>query len=288
MISVIICSVDDALLQAVRLNIAQTIGVPHEILVAHNKGSDEGICSVYNRLAATAQFAYVCFIHEDVVLHTADWGHMLMQAFEDNKVGLVGISGTVYKSAYAAVWSACDTSLYRVTAIQHFKQSGKVVPAHYNPQQENYSAVAVIDGVLMATTKVIWQQHPFNEGLLKGFHCYDIDFSLQIHQAGYHIKVLQQVLLEHFSEGKLNESWLLDSLALHKRYAGYLPLVVGNVPNALQRKSDYMSLVAVLSMLLQYKGYKAKALRYYFLLITRYFQYNRLQFTKQVLRYLVK
>jgi hypothetical protein len=286
MLSIIICSVNAGLLQKVSDNIAATIGIPYELLVANNKEANDGICKVYNRLAAQAKYSYLCFIHEDVLLHTTQWGQQLIDALASVNVGLVGISGAVYKSKYPAIWSACDKQLYRLTAVQHFKQTGEVVQATYNPLQEKISEVAIIDGVFMVTKKEVWQQYPFNESMLTGFHGYDIDFSIRIKEAGYQVLVIQTVLLEHFSEGSLNKQWLKASFLLHQQHQPCLPLAVGHIDPELKRLSDYYALVSVLSILIHHKGFRALVAQYYTLLITKYFTYNRLLFTKQVAKYL--
>ena len=74
MISVLICSIDTELLNNVRTNIAETIGVPFEILYLDNRNEKKGICQVYNELAERARFPYLCFLHEDVILNANDWG----------------------------------------------------------------------------------------------------------------------------------------------------------------------------------------------------------------------
>ena len=76
MISVLICSADNSLLNQVKANIEQTIGVEHEILFFDNL-EKKGICEVYNSLAAQAKFSYLCFVHEDILFQTLNWGLLL-------------------------------------------------------------------------------------------------------------------------------------------------------------------------------------------------------------------
>ena len=287
MLSIIICSVDATLLKQVSKNIFDTVGVPHELLVADNKDANEGICKVYNRLAAQAQYPYLCFIHEDVLLHTYGWGKILIDALNLSNVGLVGISGATYKSKYPASWSACNKEFYRFSGIQHFKETKQVSHITFNPLHEKLSEVAVIDGVFMAIKKEVWHRFRFNEVDLRGFHCYDIDFSIQLKLNGYKIVVLQDLLLEHFSEGHLNKQWIQSSLWLHKKYAKHLPLIVGSIDYKVRRSSDYAAIISMLSAILKFKGFKALAMSYYLLLITKYFEYNKLLFTRMVTKYLI-
>ena len=287
MLSIIICSLEDRLLQQVSKNIAETVGVTYEILVANNKDTNDGICKVYNRLAAQAKYPYLCFIHEDVTLHTNGWGKMLIETLNLSNVGLVGISGATYKSKYPASWAACNKELYRFSGIQHFKGTRQVTRIIFNPLHEKLSEVAVIDGVFMAIKNELWHQIRFNELELTGFHCYDLDISIQLKLNGYKIVVLHDLLLEHFSEGHLNKQWIQSSLWLHKKYAEHLPLIVGSIDYKMKRSSDYAAIISILSAILKFKGFKALAIRYYLLLVINYFKFNKLLFTRVVTRYLV-
>ena len=94
MISVLICSVKPLLLEKVTENIHNTIGVPHEIIFKDNRTENSGVCKVYNELASKSKYDKLCFIHEDVVLKTEDWGKKLIKLFEEDKsVGLIGLAG---------------------------------------------------------------------------------------------------------------------------------------------------------------------------------------------------
>src|SRR5258705_11866176 len=100
MITVIVCSVNKDLLEKLRNNIAATIGVEHEMLVTDNSIEQRSIAAVYNQAGAKAGFPFLCFVHEDVIIHTNGWGQKILNLFGQKDIGLVGISGAGYKSAY--------------------------------------------------------------------------------------------------------------------------------------------------------------------------------------------
>ena len=228
MISIIICSISPGMLNKVKENIAATIGVNFELIAIDNSIAKQGICKVYNDAVGKATFDIVCFIHEDVLIHSNNWGQHLVTLFGDTSIGLAGVSGTVYKSAYPAVWSACDQSLYRINTIQHFEGQALAVKAVINPLENSFDEVAVIDGIFLATRKEVIALFPFDETMFTGFHCYDLDFSLSI-GTKYKIVVTYAILLEHFSEGHLNKNWLDDSLKLHKKWKAILPKQTGEI-----------------------------------------------------------
>ncbi|SEM69296.1 hypothetical protein SAMN05216436_106223 [bacterium A37T11] len=58
--------------------------------------------------------------------------------------------------------------------------------------------VAVLDGVWLCTRKNIALKFPFDERSLKGFHCYDLDFSLNV-GLNHDFIITYNVLLERFS-----------------------------------------------------------------------------------------
>ena len=64
--TLICCSVDPAAAEALRRNVAATIGEPFEFDVWDNRGRNVGLCDVYDRCAERSGGEYLCFVHEDV------------------------------------------------------------------------------------------------------------------------------------------------------------------------------------------------------------------------------
>lgn len=286
MISIIVCSVNPILLDGLRLNIEATIGVPFELLAFDNREQQLGITTVYNRQAAKAKYDSICFIHEDVVIHTKNWGILLHNLLENKFIGLVGVSGGVYKSKYPGTWSTCSPSLYRTHTIQHFKNKQEAVITNINPDNLPFDKVSVIDGLFMATRKAVFDQYSFDDFLLKGFHGYDIDYSLQVGQQ-YEVVVSYELLLEHLSEGTLNEAWLRNSLLVHEKWKHQLPVQSRAIDSRLKKQSDYQSCRCVLGIALLVPGNKRMVLYYFSILMARYFSFNQFLYTKTVWRYLL-
>ena len=85
MISVLVCSLRPDLLQQLRDNISKTIGITYEILAFDNKLEKKGLAEVYNILGERAKFDILCFLHEDVIITTRNWGSILLQLFTKKK-----------------------------------------------------------------------------------------------------------------------------------------------------------------------------------------------------------
>lgn len=223
MISVLICSTNPALLTRVETNIKNTIGTEYEILHFDNRGKNLGICEVYNDLASKAHFQYLCFLHEDVLFNTQGWGNKIAEVFsKDTDIGLVGVAGCKYKSAYCSGWFSNVKELDCANYTHQYTTGIEKVclsPVTKSLLQE----VVCIDGVLMAAKKNAWELYPFNERLLTGFHFYDIDFSLRIsHQ--YKVVVTYEIQLVHItSGGDYNNNWVAIALKYHQEMKKELP-----------------------------------------------------------------
>ena len=227
MISIIISTVNQEHLKAVRKNIEETIGAPYEIIAIDNHSGEKGICEVYNLGAKQAIFEFLCFMHEDVNIKTYGWGKKIVSHWDnDENLGLIGVAGSSFKSS---VFSRANPNISFSSVdfgniIQSFKYSEE--PAHlyyrnigYNQSQE----VAVLDGVWLCTKRHIWEEFPFDEQTFKGFHCYDLDISIAIGQK-YKVAVIYDFLLQHYSEGKFEIEWMKETFKLHKKWRHYLPV----------------------------------------------------------------
>lgn len=284
MISLIICSVNPVYLANISQNIKNTIGVDYELLAFDNRNKALSICSVYNFAATNAKYEYLCFIHEDVQLHTTNWGGIITNLLSDNSVSLVGVSGAVYKSDTPCSWVDCDKKHYRLSTLQHQHNTNVAFLVNLNPRKEFVSEVAVIDGVFMATRKEIWRHHNFDEKLLQGFHGYDFDFSMSVGESGK-VLVTHDLLLEHYSPGSFSQEWVQDTIALHRKWAHVLPRNV-DFKGKHDRYSDYIAHVSILAHLLKHDGYNKSVLYFYSRLVFNYFRFNRFRFSKSIIKYL--
>jgi hypothetical protein len=244
MFSIIICSINPNFLSQITENIEKTIGVEYEIISYDNTLSNWGICKTYNHCAKKAKFEYLVFCHEDILFHTQNWGQELIKLFQINKVGLVGVSGATYKSQYPTSWAAVPKQYYRTNAIQ-WPKNGKKFNSKCNPDVADYSAVRIIDGLFMATTKSIFVENQFDETHLTGFHLYDLDYSLKIGK-NYNILVSHHILVEHFSNGTLDKKWFKESILWHQIHKNLLPAFVGEFSKQEIRNIKIESLKSVI------------------------------------------
>lgn len=240
MISVIIASANSRLLEQVKTNIEETIGVAYEVIAFDNRDGAEGICRLYNKGTALAKYGILCYMHEDVALKTAGWGKVVRDLFERQPtLGIVGISGSVYKSVMpTGWWSAGAIGSERTNLLQSFKHMHQETLRSYaNPGDEAWARVVAVDGAWMCARKEVAEKHRFDGETFTGFHCYDVDFCLSAGR-DYGIAVTYEILLHHFSEGKFDKQWMEDTLLLYRKWEQELPKSIVPVSKSAVRKIE--------------------------------------------------
>lgn len=224
MISVIICSINKALATQVQKNIADTIGVDWEPIVIDNTLSPESITHVYNLGAAKAKYDLLCFVHEDILFQTQNWGTKMLDYFKnDTSLGLVGIAGSKYKSKTPSGWFSGIPDI-ECCNITHADSNNNKHSMYFNPVPDSVTQeVVVLDGVLLCCLKNVWQAIKFDEILLKGFHLYDLDFSFRV-SGRYKVIVTFEIDLIHLTQGgSFGNKWVEYTLLWHKQMHKKLP-----------------------------------------------------------------
>lgn len=225
MISVVICSINKDFAQQVQKSIEASIGVAWEFIAIDNTQSPQSLTKVYNLGASRAQYDILCFVHEDIVFKTQNWGVKLLEYFaKDSSLGLVGVGGSKYKSKTPSGWYSgfseldCCNITHRNTASQEHK-------IYFNPVPGSLTQpVVVADGVFLCCPKKVWQEIKFNDSLLKDFHLYDLDFSLRV--AGkFKVIVTFEIDIIHITKGgHYGNKWLEETLLWHRERKGELPV----------------------------------------------------------------
>jgi len=234
MISIIIASVSQLHLASLSTNISETVGVAHEIIAIENSEGKMGLCELYNKGIAEAKYNFLCFMHEDLTITTNNWGSTVIDYFTNNpKLGLIGVAGSQYKSAAPSTWHSYQDEVpetLQYNLIQHYKFSVKEKQFRYsNPGGVKLAKVACIDGLWFCCTKAAIETYSFDQQLLKGFHGYDLDFSLGIGQH-FEVAVTFEILIEHFSEGNTDRAFLEDILKVHQKWSYLLPINIAQLP----------------------------------------------------------
>jgi len=229
MISIIICSRDADISEDLRNNIRETIGMEYELIIVDRSQHNQSIFKAYNIGIDRSKYDLLCFIHDDILFHTRQWGRILLEHLTPNPLGLVGVAGGVLAPRVPAQW---NFGLHFVHILQYKKRRGYselLEGASFNNQLSQ--SVVTIDGVFMACRKELFKNIRFDELSFKGFHCYDLDISLQAHALGFENRIISNLLLEHFSEGKLDRNWIESQLLLWRKWRNRLPFSLAPISN---------------------------------------------------------
>lgn len=217
MLSIIIASNRDANFKRISENIAATVGVAYEVIRITT--IERGLCAAYNEGASRAQYSYLCFVHDDVLFHTASWGENVIAHLSDAQTGVIGVMGGRYKSAFGLGWRDGRESFYRYN-VKDGVEGGRLL--RHIPNNETKSRVLCVDGAFLCCRKEIWETIRFDEKTFSGFHYYDADFSFRT-ALRYNNYVVADILLEHFSHGKIDAANLYASLRFAEKHAARLP-----------------------------------------------------------------
>lgn len=224
MLSIIICSINKVFADQVQKNIIKTIGVPFEFIIIDNTISSKSITQVYNMGAVKATYDILCFVHEDILFQTQQWGAKLITLFNnDSELGLIGIAGSKYKSKTPSGWFT-GISEFECCNILHLDNSGTEQNIYFNPVNNSLTQeVVVLDGVLLCCRKSVWEDIKFDEILLNDFHLYDIDFSFRVSEK-YKVMVSFEINLIHLTQGgSFGNKWVENTLIWHKKMDAKLP-----------------------------------------------------------------
>lgn len=225
MISLIICSVNPSYLKRIKENIQSTIGVVYEIIVWDNVHEKKGLCEVYNSMAKNAEFNIICFLHEDIIFETKDWGKSLCNKFmERPDIGVIGVAGSRYKSQVYSGWYT-GIKEFDCANIKH-QYPDRFEHIYLTPFNDQIliDDVVCVDGVFISCRKKVWEGTPFNEKGLPGFHFYDIDFSVRASKT-CKVSVTYDISIVHFTlGGDFGENWVNTAFLYHSMINKELPV----------------------------------------------------------------
>lgn len=156
---------------------------------------------VYNTaidLALQSKKDYLILCHDDVIIES-DICYKLPDILR-TEYDIVGVAGTTQcKLSEPALWHLMGGGFGSGNlhgAVAHGSETQKHMTC-FGPYPQR---VILIDGVFMAIHRRVFERIRFDESNPAGFHFYDLDYSLQCHQAGFKIGV-SDILITHASPG---------------------------------------------------------------------------------------
>lgn len=219
MISIIICSRTPSISSDLIENINKTIGIQYQLICIDNSTNTHSIFSAYNEGVKRSDFDILCFMHDDICFKSNNWGQSVVNRFSVSKLGAIGVAGSPYYAILPGAWWSGGYICQSVFGEQELA---------YMPKIDNTLPVVVLDGLWFCVRKSLFSMIRFDDITFNGFHYYDIDISLQIHQQGYDLLNVYDITIKH-SPGKLDEIWLENAILLQNKWQKSLPFSITKI-----------------------------------------------------------
>jgi hypothetical protein len=283
MISIIICSRTSSISDELIKNINQTIGITYELVIIDNSDNLYSIFSAYNEGVKRSKYELLCFMHDDIIFKSNDWGIKVINRFNAPKIGAIGLAGSPY---YAILPGAWWSGGYITQSIYGEKEHA------YQTKKDNALPVAVLDGLWFCVRKSLFSMIRFDDATFNGFHYYDMDISLQIHQKGHTLLSVYDISIQH-SSGKLDRSWLKNALLLQKKWENNLPIFTEKLPYFKEVTIEYAVLEEYIKSMKK-NGINSFKILSFMMLQLAYYRLKRFKisfpfiFIYLVIRYLLK
>jgi len=195
-------------------------------------------------------------MHDDILYRSEDWGKNVLRHFEDSKIGMIGIAGTKYIGRTPAFWS--DYADYNVHNLIQSDKHGRT-ETHEVLTEKNGSSesteVVMVDGVWFCVRDMKAQSIKFDDHY-QGFHFYDLDTCMQVRSKGLQVKVVYDVLLEHFSVGSIGSGWAENIFKCYEKWQANLPASIQKIAPAQLRIYDRQALIKLIKIVDFYKSYQ--------------------------------
>ncbi|GAB2642959.1 hypothetical protein GCM10027035_41230 [Emticicia sediminis] len=267
MISIIICSKDPQMLQQCTTNFSENIGIEHEIIAFDNREKQWGLCRVYNFCASNARFPFLCFVHEDVLINTPNWGKQLLEfIYKTPNCGIISFVGGQFVPRNYIDWNIGKSSYSKIstTVLDHTKKGLRKI----NNVIDGYEEVLVTDGLFIFIRKVIWEEIKFDEVNFKEFHFYDSDFSFAVAQK-YNNYICGNIDNIHFGISKFNKSFCENLVIFNKKWEKYKPRSCRKI-SFFQRIWSELSVAKRSIFIFKQNGYSLKEIYMYQLSINTF------------------
>lgn len=231
MISIVVCHRNNKLLEQLKQNVVETIGIIFEFVIIDNSNNTLSIFQAYNQGIKQSKGDIICFAHEDIIFHTQDWGIKVDEHFQNPDVGIIGVLGTHFMPKCPSYWFF--SNMITENFIQNKLVDGKIIQhivkhQEYIKNEKSIEAVAV-DGLWFCIPRKIFDYIKFDSLNFKGFHGYDMDICFQIREIRKQVRIISDIIIEHKNYNGIvaGNSWVESLKVLNEKWKYSLPQFAG-------------------------------------------------------------
>ena len=247
MISIITCSIKPDICKEMLESVNKTIGAEYEAIVFDNRERKYGICKAYNEAAQKSKGDYLCFVHEDILFRTNNWGRELINFTKHNyDCGVISVAGS--KRAFRNFFYWCDdnrSSLINIYQSKNKKNNyseNSLLHSYINPNNEIFSKAVCLDGLFLFVKKNIWEDNKFDEDTFNGFHFYDADFTFSVSQK-FQNYVYFGINICHFSKGNFDRTYFENMYKFQKKWKNKLPYCLSGYRVSFQEELETAQMI---------------------------------------------
>ena len=271
MISIIICSKRSQISHKLEQNIKATIGnIPYEIVVIDNSKNNYSIFQAYNKGVKEAKYSYLCFMHEDILFHSLEWGGVIISRLQHN-IGILGVIGSHYIDQYSEYYHVPGICRGHILQGEYKNGTYYTTLDNRNKYKELGCNVVAVDGLWIASRKELFDNGilHWDEDTYKGFHFYDMDICIQAITQNLKVQIVDELLIEHKSTGNSNITFYDNCLLFHKKWNKYFPIMVPDIPFEILNDIFLQQIIKKKNSWKEIKGYNKLLNRLPYKIITK-------------------
>lgn len=148
-------------------------------------------------------------------------------------------------------WSIPDYNVFNI--IQSDRKNG--VETDYWLLNSNVERIIAFDGMWFCIRKSLFNIIHFDESYYEGFHFYDLDIAMQIHNCQYQIMAIPKIIIEHTSRGNIDKNWLINAFKFYDKWELSLPISFVNNDQQIPTNIEDAAIISLLRMIRIEKAY---------------------------------
>jgi hypothetical protein len=197
----------------------KSCGVPKAQVIEKVNNGEKSLNQTYNEILQESENDIVILCHDDLYFETKGWGFKVIEHFQKNDFGILGVAGSTYLPMSGMWW---EDKRKMIGIVNHEHEDKKWESKYSEEQGKKIKQTVLIDGLFIAVDKNRIKEN-FNEKI-EGFHFYDLEFCIGNYKKDVKIGVVTNIRITHKSIGMTNEQWEENRRLFAERHKEILPI----------------------------------------------------------------